>query len=87
MIKPTIGRVVWLYFYGKTQVDAEEQPYTALICRVNSDTNVNIAYFDYNGDSHSLQNVPLFQNEGEIPEGTFVMWMPYQIGLAKKEEK
>lgn len=83
MIKPTIGRVVCLYFYGKTQVDAGEQPYAAIIAHVLSDEQVNLAYFDANGVARNLTAVTLYQGEGEHPEGSFAMWMPYQIGQAK----
>ena len=86
MIKPTVGRMVWFYKYGQTQVDANEQPMAAIIAHVWNDNMINIAYFDSNGIAHNQTSVYLVQ-EGEAnpPNPTaFCVWMPYQIGQAKK---
>lgn len=80
MIKPTIGRVVW---FREVQEEAA-QPKSALICFVHSDTEVNLAVFDHNGNPFSMRKVTLYQGEGPRPEGIFAEWMPYQIGQAAK---
>lgn len=84
IIKPTIGRVVW--FWLGSNKDAE-QPQAALIAWVHSDTEVNLAVFDANGIPYNRIQVPLYQGEGERPEGDHCEWMPYQIGQAKAADK
>lgn len=82
MIKPTIGRVLW--FYDENHVDGD-QPKTALVCHVWSDTCVNLATFDANGIAGSRTSVLLYQGEGQRPSAMFAEWMPYQVGQAKKD--
>jgi len=84
MIKPTIGRVVWFHPAGSTE---QEQPFTALICHVWSDTCVNLAIFDYNGIPSNQTSVFLYQGEGEKPSSQYAEWMPYQQGQAAKTEQ
>lgn len=84
MIKPTIGRIVW---YWPTTPDT--QPRAAIVTRVWSDTCVNLAIFDPNGNamSNPPTSVLLLQEGNERPSGGgFCEWMPYQIGQAKKHE-
>ena len=80
MIKPTIGRVVWFWENTHNQT----QPLTGLVCYVHSDTAVNLAVFDVNGNPTSKTSVYLYQGEGERPATYFAEWMPYQKGQAKK---
>jgi hypothetical protein len=82
MIKPTIGRVVWFW---RNSAEPESQPQAALICWVHSDTNVNLAVFDANGNAGGRTSVILHQGDGARPSGNFCEWMPYQIGQAAKE--
>jgi len=83
MIKPTIGRVVW-YWPGANK--DSEQPWAALIAHVHSDSMVNLAVFDANGNASSMSSVPLYQGEGERPSGSHCQWMPYQQDQAAKTE-
>lgn len=88
MIKPTIGRVVW---YWASKEEAEEpgaQARAAIVVHVHDDYCVNLSVFDRNGDSHPLQQVPLFQaHPGESrPDCAHCEWMPYQKGQAAKQE-
>lgn len=85
MIIPTIGRVVWFWPESLSPVS---QPEAALVAWVHSNTMVNLAVFDSNGNAYSRTSVPLFQGDGERPDHTkchFCEWMPYQIGKAKEE--
>jgi len=82
MIKPTIGRVVWFWPHG---LNPGTQPQAALIAYVHSDTMVNLAVFDPEGEAHSRTSVWLYQGAGEIPDGAYCEWMPYQIGQAKTQ--
>ncbi len=85
MIKPSIGRVLWFYDENHSEGD---QPKTALVCHVWSDTCVNLAVFDTNGNpTPGRTSVLLHQGEGERPARMFAEWMPYQIGQAAKHEK
>lgn len=85
MITPTIGRKVW-YWPPLTHggnLDSK-QPFDATVCFVfQGDAHINIAYRDHLGRANHSGNVPLWQGEGDRPEGNFAEWMPFQIGQAK----
>lgn len=93
MIKPTIGRVVWVH--RSTSID-KKQPEAALVAYVHSDICINIAGFDANGVPFALTSVHLQQDGEPQPEwtkpnesghhGTYAEWMPYQKGQAAKTE-
>lgn len=82
MIKPTVGRVVW---FNHMRADYD-QPYCALITRVWSDTMVNLAVFDENGNTQKASSVFLYQEGGEAPTGQHAVWMPYQKGQAARTD-
>jgi hypothetical protein len=82
MIKPTVGRVVW---YWPLNAEPQGQPQAALIAWVHSDTLVNLAVFDPNGNGYSRTSVLLYQGDGERPTGEICEWMPYQIGQAARQ--
>jgi hypothetical protein len=86
VIAPTIGRVVWYYPSGRTP---PAQPQVALIAHVWSDTCVNLAIFDDNGQPYppGCTSVLLVQEGNPVPTGgNYCCWMPYQIGQAQKHE-
>ena len=85
-IKPTVGRVVWFYPYGKAQIDAGEQPFAAMIACVQTSQFINIGYLDASGSHMSAQIVRLLQEGEEVPEEPVCVWMPYQRGQAAKTE-
>jgi hypothetical protein len=88
MIKPTIGRVVWIRNRPET-IDAL-QPEVALVTYVHSDTNVNVAGFDANGDPFKLTSLflkPDDYKEADAPSFQHAEWMPYQKGQAAKTEQ
>jgi hypothetical protein len=89
MIKPTIGRVVLVYRPGRS---TQFEP--ALITYVWSDTLINVAGFDAQGVSFSLEYLFLDQDIQVDPilvpnlnsikaEVHFACWMPYQKAQAK----
>ncbi len=83
MIKPTVGRVVWYYPPGRKP---DEQPQAAIVAHVWSDTCVNLAIFDDNGQPcpPGRTSILLVQEGVEVPSGgNYCTWMPYQIGQAK----
>lgn len=84
MIVPSIGRVVWFYAH-KGQKDNGDQPSAALVVFVHNERLVNLATFDKYGGICGWQGVTLVQEGDETPEASaFCMWMPYQIGQAKR---
>lgn len=89
MIKPTIGRVVWFTpanDSGRPRIAG--LPLAALIVGVWSDTCINLAVFDANGDSFGQTSVPLIQDEtAEKPDGFYAEWMPYQRMQAAFDEQ
>lgn len=88
VIKPTVGRVVWFFPSGKSHENGD-QPQAALVTHVWSDTCVNLAVFDSNGRpmTDPPTSVLLLQEGNEVPTGgNYCMWMPYQVGQAKKYE-
>lgn len=88
MIKPTVGRVIWLWNAPGTKHD-DMQPFAATITYVWSDLVVNVSYFDHVGLQHTLSSMPLHQDDTGTPDKhtrgdyPFAAWMPYQIGQAK----
>ncbi len=86
-IKPTVGRVVWLYVYGKTQLDANEQPQAAFIAYVHSDRCVNLTVLAHDGTPYAATEVQLVQDGEDPPAHQFCTWMPYQKGQAAKTEQ
>ncbi len=88
MIKPTVGRVVWYYPAGKNP-DAGDQPLAALVAHVWSDTCVNLAIFDANGQPYppGHTSILLVQEGSPVPSGgNYCCWMPFQKGQAAKAE-
>lgn len=84
MIRPSIGRVVWLRRPG----NASGQPEAALITFVHSDSMINVGGFDANGSPIAASSVLLVQGDMPLPPGvgyTYAEWMPYQKGQAAKE--
>ena len=87
MINPTIGRVV-LFWPSRDDfaiTSGGDQPLPALICHVWSDTCINIAGFDANGNHFSRTSVYLHQEDHNRPGSFFAEWMPYQKQVAKTE--
>lgn len=84
MIKPTIGRVVWL----RRPENKSEQPEAALVSFVHSDTCINVGGFDANGAPFARTSVYLDQGDVTRPEWAtlYAEWMPYQKGQAAKAE-
>ena len=90
MIKPTVGRVVWYTPYqSDTFAYTPGQPLAAIVTAVWSDTCVNLAVFDANGNSHGRTSVLLWQDDGDNPKPDcgFCEWMPYQKGQAARTEQ
>jgi hypothetical protein len=86
MIKPTVGRVVWVRRAGAID---QRQPEVALIVYVHSDRLINVAGYNANGEPFRLTSLPLKQGEPAlddwIPDGAnFAEWMPYQVGQAAR---
>ena len=81
VIKPTVGRVVWVFRPAET--NDVKQPEVGLIAYVHSDHCINVAGFDHNGAPFALTSLPLMQDGEEKPEGNFAAWMPFQVGQAK----
>lgn len=86
MIKPTVGRVVWFY---EAEMSNDDQPYPAIICFVHSDTCINVAGFDNDGNQFKSTLVTLEQ-EGIVQptsRGPRCKWISHQMGQAAKAEK
>lgn len=86
MIKPTVGRKVWIR--GRVgSVDAS-QPEDGTIVFVHGDTLVNIAGYNGNGNPFILTSCLLVQGD-ELPAGTatYAEWMPFQKGQAQMQGK
>ena len=67
MIKPTVGRIVWFYPKGQT----DEPPLAAMIVCVWSDTCVNLAIFQKDGNSMKdpPTSILLVQDGNPVPSG------------------
>lgn len=83
MIKPTIGRVVWVH---RANDDVHEQP--GIICHVHHDNLINVGGFDEEGNPFKAVNVWLQQEGEDVPTENRLLWaewMPFQIGQAKAQ--
>jgi hypothetical protein len=88
VIKPTVGRVVLYKAYPSDSFPGAGDGFqAAIVARVWSDTCVNLAVFDANGNPHSRTSVLLVQPESETPAAGYCCWMPYQVGQAAKTEQ
>lgn len=85
MITPTVGRVVWFYKFSPGQ--GHKGPLAAHVCKVHSDTCVNLMVIDESGTPRGESSVRLQQSDNEEnPASDFCCWMPYQKGQAQKTE-
>jgi hypothetical protein len=87
MIRPSVGRVVWFHPHLDEGHTPADQPHAALVVHVLDDRTVNLAVFNQSGAPYSRQAVQLLQDDDLAPaSGHFAMWMPFQVGQAKKTE-
>lgn len=85
MIKPTIGRVVWVYRPHMT--NDPSQPEAALITYVHNDRLINVGGFSHGGSPFYATSVTLLQDDDARIEGSVcATWMPFQVGQAKAQE-
>lgn len=85
MIKPTIGRVIWV-FRPADSLDVT-QPEVGLVTYVHGDGRyINVVGFNSMGTAFALSALWLVQDDEAKPEGDFACWMPYQKGQAAKHE-
>ena len=96
MIKPTVGRVVWIRNRPGAigyAASSQPQPEVALVVYVHSDNCINVAGWDGNGHpciSTSVmikQDDPVLDKWMENTSGFWAEWMPYQKGQAAKTEQ
>lgn len=86
-IKPTVGRIVWFNPAASDNIARQGfSPLAAIIACVWSDTCVNLAVFDANGNQHSRTSVLLVSDDMPAPTENYAEWMPYQKGQAAKTE-
>lgn len=79
-INPTIGRK--LYYWPDDHL-AGQQPHDATIVFVHSDSCINLACHDYNGNPYPKTSVPLVQEGEPTPDYGYATWMPFQVGQAR----
>lgn len=87
VITPTVGRVVWYYGAGKSQIESGVQPEAALVAHVHGDRKVNLGGFTSHGHPFARTSVTLVQEGDEIPQHECCTWMPYQLNAAKQATK
>lgn len=84
MIKPTVGRIV---LFRPAGPDGPTQ--AAIVCGVNSDTNVNLSVFGLYGEGPTAHRSVRLRQDGEpTPDygQHYCEWMPYQLGQAARTE-
>jgi len=92
-IKPTVGRVVLIFFAAGTNLVGyalpadPSTPVPGLVTCVHSEACINVAAFDADGCILPITSVHLLQDGDERPtSGIWAEWMPYQVEQAKKAE-
>jgi len=88
MIQPTIGRVVWYSPAASERIPGQpdDQMFAAHVTYVWNDRMVNLMAITANGTPFGVTSVTLVQEGDANPIERFCMWMPYQVGQAKKHE-
>lgn len=84
MIKPTVGRVVWMRrpdYSGDVS-----QPEAAIVTYVHNDRMINVAGWNHAGSPFSHTSVPLLQDNDSAPRGNHAEWMPFQKGQAAAQD-
>lgn len=90
MIAPSVGRVVWFFGKGDSFHPAmgnPPQPHAAMVTFVHGDRLVNLIVYSAVGIPYSRTGVKLLQDDDPEPQGEHAVWMPYQLGQAKKTEE
>jgi hypothetical protein len=79
-MKPTVGRIVLFKpVVGVTLA--------AIIAHVHSDTLVNLAVFNENGEARNATSVILIGQNDPKPEfSPYCEWMPHQVDQAKQQQ-
>jgi hypothetical protein len=78
-IDPTVGKTVWFNpaYNSTNSAFAPATVCAAIVAAVLPDGRVNLAVFDANGASHSMEKVPLVQDGEASPEnGYYAEWIP-----------
>jgi hypothetical protein len=87
VISPAPGRIVWFYPASHDGIATlSGQPLAAVVAGVHDDRLVNLAVFDFYGNTQQRSNVTLVQPGEERPTHAHATWMPYQIGQASKSQ-
>lgn len=85
VISPVPGRIVWFYPIEYHHDDRYAQPWAAIVTHVFNDRMVNLHAFDSIGNGYAFTSVPLVQPGDDLSVyDMYCVWMPYQIGQAKK---
>lgn len=94
IITPTIGRKVWYVHDNYQTIDAKgnpvnvvsfsKHPMDATVIHVWSDRNVSLRITDHGGTTFALHSITLVQEGDPIPMGRHCIWMPHQLGQAKR---
>lgn len=72
-MNPSIGRICWVNMPVRS-----DQLCAAIVTYIHSETLVNVACFDRNGDIHPLMRMEFYHgDDGKVPVGQ-AGWMPYQ---------
>jgi hypothetical protein len=84
MIKPTVGRVVWVW---REQSEDTTQPERADVVFVNGDHSVNVAGTSKSGYHFFIPDLLLLQPDdaNQDPQWPYACWMPYQKAIAAGE--
>lgn len=78
---PSIGRICWVNMPVRS-----DQLCAAIVTYVHSESLVNLACFDRNGDIHPLMRMEFYHgDDGKVPVGR-AGWMPYQVQAQAKAE-
>lgn len=83
MIKPTVGRKVWIR--NRPESISGAQPEDGTIVYVHNDTHINVGGRDAHGFAFSLTSMPLYQGQGDPPAGIYAEW-PYQVRQSSEDK-
>lgn len=82
-IQPTVGRVMYYWPSAAFKASPGAQPQAVQVAYVNENGTINVGGYNAHGMIFSETSVTVRQPDDPDPSsGSFVEWMPFQVGQA-----
>lgn len=88
IIKPSVGRKVWVYESAQHAVDVEagrNEAFDGTIIATHSDNCISVRAYDHSGTEQIGIGLTLRQPGDPMPNGPHAGWMPYQVQASQSK--